>query len=132
MPPKKETKEGPKIAEPEAESISTETRLAEKLRDASVAFLEESKAPANDTEAAALEALAQKVLKDFPGHLPVLLWQLKRAEAAASEKKVKLCHFPTQTQFRMHVLSQDCRAPHQKSHQTVAVLCTQLYFCQIM
>ena len=88
MPPKKDCKEPIKVTQDkdsaEEAGRKLDVQLAEKLRDASVKFLEESK-ETSDAGNEELESMAQKILKDFPNHLPVLVWQLKRAESALSK-----------------------------------------------
>ena len=65
---------------------SAEEQLREKLRDAKVKFLEAVKEPVMQAEAALHGKIADEVLAESPGHLPVLLWRLKRAESAWSAK----------------------------------------------
>ena len=65
---------------------SAEEQLREKLRDARVKFLEAVKEPVTEAEAALHSRTADEVMAEFPDHLPVLLWKLKRAESAWSAK----------------------------------------------
>lgn len=67
-------------------------KLREKLRDASVKFLEDHQ-DASEAEAEELERVALQILNEHPDHLPVLLWRLQLA-GSAWRKVRRLERFP--------------------------------------
>jgi tripeptidyl-peptidase-2 len=67
----------------EEEALGVRDRLAESLRDARVKFLRELKCESEEEKAAYAQLQAQ-LLADFPGHLPLLLEALQRAQKAAA------------------------------------------------
>jgi hypothetical protein len=81
VPPKKESKDRPKLTEEETGATVAAQKLEKAVLDAKIKFMEEVGKKADVEEVAAAEKLADELLAEDPKLLKVLLWRLSTAES---------------------------------------------------